>query len=187
VENFNNDDVKKMLEMLKEQAESTNNTSNIDTQTTDTSVSTDDDIKDMLKKHFFDTDEMIVNAEGKTIPQIFETEGEKYFRACENVAVNLAGKNTNSVIATGGGVVIRPENYMPLKQNGVIIFINRDVKKLSLDGRPLSQLHGVKELYEQRLPLYRQFADAEVDGNGTVEEVAKSIAKEMLKIENSCN
>ena len=52
MENFNNDDVKKMLEMLKEQAESTNNTSNIDTQTTDTSTSSDDDIKDMLKKHF---------------------------------------------------------------------------------------------------------------------------------------
>ncbi len=52
MESFNNDDIKKMLEMLKEQAESTNSDSNIDTQTTDTSVSKDDDIKDMLKKHF---------------------------------------------------------------------------------------------------------------------------------------
>ena len=52
MENFNNDDVKKMLEMLKEQAESTNNTSNIDTQTTDTSTSSDDDIKAMLKNQF---------------------------------------------------------------------------------------------------------------------------------------
>ena len=52
MEGFNNDDVKKMLEMLKEQAESNNNDSKIDTQTTDSSVHTDDDIKDMLKKHF---------------------------------------------------------------------------------------------------------------------------------------
>ncbi len=141
----------------------------------------------MLKKDFFDTDEMIIHAENKSIPEIFEIEGEKHFRTCENIAVNLAGKNTNSVIATGGGVVTRWENYMPLKQNGIIVFINRDVSNLPTDGRPLSQLHGVKKLYEERLPLYRQFADIEVDGNDTVEEVAKSIVREIVNFENSCN
>lgn len=144
-------------------------------------------LADMLNKDFFDTDEMIVNTENKPIPEIFEIEGEKHFRTCENVAVNLAGKNTNSVIATGGGVVVRWENYMPLKQNGIIVFINRDMNNLPTDGRPLSQLHGVKKLYEERLPLYRQFADIEVDGNDTVECVAKNIVKEILCYENSCN
>lgn len=144
-------------------------------------------LSQMLKKDLFDTDEMIVNVENKSIPQIFEEDGEKHFRTCENVAVNLAGKQTNSIIATGGGVVIRPENYMPLKQNGIIVFINRDVDLLATDGRPLSQKYGVKELYEKRLPLYRQFADIEVDGNGTVEEVANRIVKEILLYENSCN
>ncbi len=141
----------------------------------------------MLKKDLFDTDEMIVNVENKSIPQIFEEDGEKHFRTCENVAVNLAGKQTNSIIATGGGVITRPENYMPLKQNGIIVFINRDVDLLVTDGRPLSQKYGVKELYEKRLPLYRKFADIEVDGNGTVEEVANRIVKEILLYENFCN
>ena len=51
------------------------------------------------------------------------------------------------------------------------------------------ELHyvAIKELYEKRLPLYRQFADIEVDGNGTVEEVANRIVKEILLYENSCN
>ncbi len=144
-------------------------------------------LSQMLKKDLFDTDEMIANVENKSIPQIFEEDGEKHFRTCENVAVNLAGKQTNSIIATGGGVITRPENYMPLKQNGIIVFINRDADLLVTEGRPLSQKYGVKELYEKRLPLYRQFADIEVDGNGTVEEVANRIVKEILLYENSCN
>ena len=63
-----------------------------------------------------------------------------------------------------------------------MVFINRDAEKLPTKNRPLSQLHGVKELYEKRMPLYRQFAHIEVDGNGTVEEVAAIIIKEINKI-----
>ncbi len=132
-----------------------------------------------LGKEFIDTDEMIVNTENKPIPEIFAEKGEDYFRWCENIAVNLAGKEKNCVIATGGGVITRQENYFPLKQNGVIVFINREADLLPTNGRPLSQMHGVKELYEKRMPLYREFAHIEVDGNGTVDEVAESIIKEI--------
>ncbi len=141
----------------------------------------------LLHKDFIDTDEMIVNAESKSVPQIFEESGENFFRTCENVAVNLAGKEKNCVIATGGGVVTRHENYMPLKQNGIIVFINRNWDKLPKNGRPLSQLHGIKELYEKRMPQYRQFAHIEIDGNGTIDETAKIIVKEILNYEDSCN
>ncbi len=139
-------------------------------------------LSERLNKDFMDTDEMIENAENKSIPEIIEKYGEDYFRCCENVAVNLAGKEKSCVIATGGGVVTRPENYLPLKQNGIIVFINRDVEKLPTKNRPLSQLHGVKELYEKRMPLYRQFAHIEVDGNGTVEEVTAKIFEEINKL-----
>ena len=141
----------------------------------------------LLKKDFIDTDEMIVNTENKPIPEIFAEKGEDYFRWCENVAVNIVGKEKSRIIATGGGIVIRPENYNSLKQNGVIVFINRDADLLPTNGRPLSQKYGVKELYEKRLPLYRQFADVEVDGNGTIDEVTNRITKEILLYENSCN
>ncbi len=139
-------------------------------------------LSEKLNKELVDTDTMIENAENKPIPEIIKSQGEDYFRCCENVAVNLAGREKSSIIATGGGVVTQPKNYMPLKQNGIIVFINRDAEKLPTKNRPLSQLHGVKALYEKRMPLYRQFAHIEVDGNGTVEEVADSIIKEIEKI-----
>ena len=139
-------------------------------------------LSEKLQKEFVDTDEMIEKAEGRPVPEIVERFGEDFFRYTENMAVNIAGKGTNRVIATGGGVITRPENYMPLKQNGFIVFINRDGDKLPTRGRPLSQLYGVKALYEKRMPLYRQFADIEVDGNGTVEEVVEKIIKEINEL-----
>lgn len=139
-------------------------------------------LSELLRKDLVDTDEMIVNTENKPIPEIFAEKGEDYFRWCENVAVNIAGREKSQIIATGGGVIVRPENYNSLKQNGIIVFINRDADLLPTNGRPLSQMHGVKALYEKRMPLYRQFADIEVDGNGTVEEVANRIVKEIVSL-----
>lgn len=139
-------------------------------------------LSERLEKNFIDTDEMVEKAEGEPIPEIIRRYGENYFRKCENTAVNLAGKEKSCVIATGGGVVTRPENYLPLKQNGIIVFINRDAEKLPTKNRPLSQLHGVKELYEKRMPMYRQFAHIEVDGNGSIEEVTAKIIEEINKI-----
>lgn len=136
-------------------------------------------LAEKLGKQLVDTDEMIVNTENKPIPEIFAESGEDYFRWCENLAVNIAGREKSQIIATGGGVIVRPENYNALKQNGIIVFINRDADLLPTNGRPLSQMHGVKALYEKRMPLYRQFADIEVDGNGTVEEVADRILREI--------
>lgn len=139
-------------------------------------------LAELLKKDLIDTDEMIVNTENKPIPEIFAEKGEDYFRWCENLAVNIAGREKSQIIATGGGVIVRPENYNALKQNGIIVFINRDADLLPTNGRPLSQMHGVKALYKKRMPIYRQFADIEVDGNGTVEEVANRIVKEIVSL-----
>lgn len=136
----------------------------------------------ILNKEIVDTDEMVESAENMPIPEIFAEKGEEYFRRCENTAIELAGKEKSQIIATGGGAVTRPENYKPLKQNGIIVFINRNADLLPSNGRPLSQMHGVKALYEKRMPLYRSFADIEIDGNGTVDEVAERIAKELEKI-----
>lgn len=139
-------------------------------------------LSEKLGKELVDTDQMIENAENMPIPEIIEKFGEVHFRNCENAAVMLAGREKECVIATGGGVITRPENYNPLKQNGIIVFINRDADLLPTKGRPLSQMHGVKALYEQRMPLYRQFADIEIDGNGTIEEVADRIVKEIKEL-----
>ena len=139
-------------------------------------------LAEKLNKELVDTDQMIENVENMPIPEIIGKFGEVHFRNCENAAVILAGREKECIIATGGGVITRPENYNPLKQNGIIVFINRDADLLPTNGRPLSQMHGVKALYEKRMPLYRQFADVEVDGNGTIEEVADRILREIERL-----
>ncbi len=132
-----------------------------------------------LNKNLVDTDEVVEKTENMSIPEIITEKGEDYFRQCEISAVCSVGKEKSQIIATGGGVVTRNENYKPLKQNGIIVFINRDADLLPTNNRPLSQMHGVKTLYEKRMPMYRQFADIEVDGNGTIDEVAERIVKEL--------
>ena len=97
---------------------------------------------------------------GRTPAQIIREDGEEIFRQIEHEAVCRLGKKSGYVIATGGGVVTRAENYAPLHQNGTIVFLTRPVEELSSAGRPLSQSVGVEALYEKRLPLYEAWADA---------------------------
>jgi shikimate dehydrogenase len=111
-------------------------------------------------REFIDTDALIVEKEGVDIPAIFETKGEEYFRKVESEVIKEVGKLSNKVIATGGGVVTRKENYFPLKSNGIILWLDRDIEKLATEGRPLSKdFDAVKNLYEQRKYYYLAFAD----------------------------
>lgn len=111
---------------------------------------------------FVDSDEEIYRISGRTPAEIIREEGEDAFRRIEHEAVCRLGKKSGCVIATGGGVVTREENYEPLHQNGTLIFITRPPEELSSAGRPLSQSVGIGELYKKRLPLYEAWADARV-------------------------
>ena len=126
-------------------------------------------------RELVDTDALIVEAEGRSIPDIFASDGEDFFRACEHRAAEAAGKLSGKVIATGGGIVTREENLDALRQNGKIFFIERDISLLSRDGRPLSQGADLNAMYEKRLPLYKQFADFTVNNCGAVTDCAKKI------------
>ena len=84
---------------------------------------------------------------------------------------------SGAVIATGGGVVTRERNYPPLSQNGKIVFIHRDLDKLPTAGRPISRSNTLEELYAKRLPLYKTFADVEIDNNGAVTATVDAILK----------
>ena len=108
---------------------------------------------------FVDTDEEIVRISGRTPAEIIREEGVDAFRQIEHQAAKNLGKRSGCVIATGGGIVTRRENYAPLSQNGTIVFLTRPVEELSSAGRPLSQKMGVQALYEKRLPLYESWAD----------------------------
>ena len=83
------------------------------------------------------------------------------------------------VIATGGGIVTRPENYALLHQNSTIVFLDRPIDELSSKGRPLSQSTGIAALAEQRMGLYRSWADIELACTGSAQSDAEAI-KELL-------
>ena len=134
-------------------------------------------LAEAMGRPLVDTDALIVEDAGRPIPEIFATDGEEVFRAFETEAVKKAGMMSGAVIATGGGVVTRERNYAPLSQNGKIVFIHRDLDKLPVKGRPLSQAHPPEEMYAQRLPMYKAFADLEADNNGGVEDTVETILK----------
>ncbi len=124
---------------------------------------------------FFDMDAIIEQRAGRSIPEIIGQDGEAAFRAMETEVLRDLSRESGAVIATGGGVVTVPKNLPLIRQNSVCVFLKRDLAKLSVKGRPLSQRYGVDALYQARLPLYQAWSDAEADCNKTVEQTVKEI------------
>ena len=126
-------------------------------------------------KKFVDTDALIVQKAGTSIPEIFAAKGEDAFRALEHRVVCEAGAGHGQIIATGGGVVTREENLYPLHQNATVVWLQRPLADLPSDGRPLSQAGNLADMYRIREPLYRAFADVQIPNDSTPEAVAAHI------------
>ena len=122
-----------------------------------------------------DADAEIIRLAGKSIPTIFAEDGEEVFRQWETTALDSLGKQSGLIIATGGGCVTKSRNYPLLHQNGSIFWLQRSVDLLPTDGRPLSQVNKLTDMYAVRRPLYEVFADYRIDNNGRPEETAASI------------
>ena len=85
------------------------------------------------------------------------------------------GKLSATVIATGGGVVTRPENRDLLRQNGVLVHVRRPLEELNTEGRPLSKdMESLRRMERERMPLYRRFADAKIDNTETILQAAEA-------------
>ena len=136
-------------------------------------------LAESLGRKLVDVDERIVELAGCSIPEIFEKEGEEGFRRIEHQALCQVSKESGLVIATGGGVVTRPENMDPMRQNSLIVWLLRDTALLPRDGRPLSQTNSLTEMFKVREPLYRAAADCVADNNGSLEDTVKQILEAM--------
>jgi len=81
------------------------------------------------------------------------------------------------IIATGGGAVLRQENIRALKQNGIVVFLDRPLDKLiTTDDRPLSSSReALKKRYDERIDIYRGSADVTADASGSIDEVAANV------------
>jgi len=127
-------------------------------------------LADRLGKRFVDLDEEIVRAAGRSIPDLFAAEGEDGFRAREAEQTARFAREGHQVLSCGGGVVKRPENLRALRQNGVVLFIDRPLDALTVGGgRPLStSAEALKTMEAQRRPLYLAAADAVIPNETTV-------------------
>lgn len=133
-------------------------------------------------KVFVDSDLEIKRIYKKAPSQIIKEESEEKFRKLETELLEKISKEKNQVIATGGGVVTRAENYKNLKKNSIIYFVDRDLDKLELTDRPLST--DIDRLWRERKNLYQKFSDRKVF-NDEIDVAARKIKEDFY--ENTCD
>jgi len=138
---------------------------------------------------FIDTDEVIVRQTGASIATIFEYEGEAGFRQRERAALAEVLAADGQVVATGGGIVLDPDNRALIARRGYVLYLHVDLEqqlaRLSHDRtRPLlardDREDTLRILSAERLPLYRALADLEMDTSGdTLGEAFSFLARQL--------
>ncbi len=139
-----------------------------------------------------DLDGLIVQRQGLTIPEIFSKQGEEAFRRYETEALQSLVAKGPYILATGGGIVGRAENWPLMRKLGRLIYLRAEWATLKsrlagCTGRPLAasegSRRGLRDLLEQRRPLYEQ-ADLIVDtDNRGVDEVVREILERIKEAE----
>lgn len=145
---------------------------------------------------FYDSDIEIEKKTGVKIPLIFELEGEAGFRKREASVIAELCQLENTVLATGGGAVLLPENRKQLKTHGKIIYLRGQVEDLwhrtrHDKSRPLLQGVNMREkltqLFEARDPIYQSLADFVVNtGSQSAQEICDEITK-LLQLQKKRN
>ena len=128
-----------------------------------------------LGRRFIDTDRYIERRLGKTIPEIFEQDGEEAFRTIEKETTKKVSQYIGMVIATGGGAIKDPENFKCLKSSGWVIALYASPQKLyeRIAGRRIRPLlsgkedpiKAIEDIYEERKSVYAQ-ADFHINTEG---------------------
>tara|TARA_X000000368_G_scaffold319801_1_gene257004 strand:- start:611 stop:1114 length:504 start_codon:yes stop_codon:yes gene_type:complete len=134
---------------------------------------------------FYDTDKLIEKAEGRKIKDIFEQDGEDYFRQKESEALSETKTLRNVVIATGGGIVEKKENRLFLEKEDKVIFLDSSPERQyertkDSEKRPLlnhgDNLEILKKLYEKRFNFYEAVSKIKISmDNLDKEEILKKI------------
>jgi len=151
---------------------------------------TGDKLAQLLKYKFIDLDSLIEKVAKKSIPKIFEEDGENKFRLYERQCLQEVIKFPSLIVSTGGGVITKNENWGILRQ-GIVIWIDLEKKyaierlKNEINNRPLLQDRDIEksysEIFQSREGLYEQ-ADLRIKvQNENIEQVAKKIISELYK------
>ncbi len=129
---------------------------------------------------FYDADAVLEEREQRTIKSFF-AESEDAFRTAETRTLAYLAELQGAVIATGGGAVKRAENMALMKRAGVVVFLDREPSNIlgciGGDERPLlaADKKKIYTLYDERIALYRQYADYIVENNGDFASVLRKL------------
>ena len=146
-------------------------------------------LADALGCPFIDLDEVIVRKAGRSIPEIFASDGEADFRRQEKKALEQTVakySESTAILALGGGTVTVPGAIDLLKEKTLCIYLKAGLETLltrlegNTDGRPLAD-DGMAERLEQRIPLYEAAAHITIDTDGlSPEQIADEIIIDCL-------
>ena len=143
-------------------------------------------ISKYLSKHLnvkcIDTDQMIETKTGMSIKDIFQSQGESYFRQLETEVLKSL-KDFKGVVSTGGGIILN-KNHCDMMKEGYVIYLDTPLEELKVrisksNQRPTSISDHLEALYEQRYMLYKNCAHCNVFNHSPIEETIKHIMKHL--------
>ena len=136
---------------------------------------------------FADTDEEVIKRTGVSIAYIFDVEGEEGFRKRECLALKECLNDNNTILSTGGGIVLSKENRDLLQDRGTVVYLQTSIRfqvkrTASTNNRPLLQKKDPEETLEKlmltRAPLYEEIADITImTDNKSLQEMSKEIQR----------
>lgn len=132
-----------------------------------------------LNMDLIDIDTLIEQEINMDIKTYIESNGEKAFRDIESMIVYNESIKGGRIISTGGGVILREENMHYLKQNGIIVFIDRDLSLLiPTNSRPLSNNKiDLEKRYNERTDLYNNYSDLTIKNNNDINDSINDILR----------
>lgn len=146
-------------------------------------------LAERLDYTFIDADDVIVETAGKTLPDILRTDGlEAFFQIEAQVGETMNYENT--VIATGGSMVLSEAAMAHLKKNGVAVWLETSLSRITermpedLTDRGIAAPSGMtlREIYEQRTPLYAKYADLIVASRDGEDDTAQQVEQVMRTV-----
>ena len=143
------------------------------------------------RRRFYDSDHVIEERTGVTIPTIFDLEGEQSFRDREEAVIAELACLSNIVLATGGGAVLRENNRQVLCSSGIIVYLRGSVEDLwrrtrKDKNRPLlltdNPRQKLAEIYSVRDPIYSSVADIIIEtGNPSIQSLEQDVEARLIE------
>ena len=146
-------------------------------------------LSELLKMEVIDTDKYIEKKESKTVDEIFNTYGKKYFRTCETNILKELSKNKNTIISCGGGVILKDENITIMKNQGKVVLLTAKPENIydrvkNSTIRPLLNnnmtIEYISQLMEDRKEKYLKAADMIIETDDkSIEQICKEIIEQI--------